>query len=387
MSVINQMLRDLDARKASSLKEQQITGVKAVTARLPGVQVSVAPLMKRPGPWLLIALFTLIVVVGVVAGLLRPDTGAAPAVFATAKPSDQAATTISPSASASAAKTEPGPDPRPVTKPLPGVAATPASPALADTLSGSAAVAGGGDRRTAIPVSPPVMALKAPVPPVPPVPPVTAARVQALEAQVPLKPVMPPISALPSGRVAATTVAPVTVTSAVTGDAMPAMLGATAPAEAPTAASSDARLKLALMLEENAQRPRAIAVLREGLTNEGDDFSVILRTALARMELSERKPEVALDLLRPLVPRGVLGVEGWALIANAAQRVSSHAEAVEAYRQALKTRPRESRWLAGAAISLLASGRREEALQMAQSARSTGALDAEVASYLERIGL
>ena len=77
----------------------------------------------------------------------------------------------------------------------------------------------------------------------------------------------------------------------------------------------------------------------------------------------------------------------WAVRGSAAQRLSQHAEAADAYRAALRLRPGEPRWMLGAAVSLAALGRPAEAAQLAEQARRSGPVSPEVLSYLRQLGV
>ena len=108
---------------------------------------------------------------------------------------------------------------------------------------------------------------------------------------------------------------------------------------------------------------------------------------LARMELAEGRVTQALEMLTRLQPSLGNVADIWAMRGNAAQRLGRHEESVAAYRAALRLRPDEARWMVGAAISLAAQGQIAAATELAEKARSGGALTREIATYLQQLGV
>ena len=107
----------------------------------------------------------------------------------------------------------------------------------------------------------------------------------------------------------------------------------------------------------------------------------------ARMLLAQGQVLPAFDLLVRLeVPLGH-DPDIWALRANAAQRLGRHRECVDAYAQALQSRPGEQRWLLGSAVSLAALGDIAGANEMAARARAIGPVSADVQTYLRQAGV
>jgi len=106
-----------------------------------------------------------------------------------------------------------------------------------------------------------------------------------------------------------------------------------------------------------------------------------------RMLMADGRVSPAFDLLVRL--EGPLGRDPdiWAMRANAAQRLGRHAECVVAYTVALQSRPREQRWILGAAVSLAAMGDMAQATEMAERARAVGPISPEVLTYLRQAGV
>ena len=108
---------------------------------------------------------------------------------------------------------------------------------------------------------------------------------------------------------------------------------------------------------------------------------------LARMELAEGQTRQVLDMLKRLEPALAGQADLWAVRANAAQRLGSHQEAIQAYQTALTLRPGESRWMLGTAVSLAVRGQTAAALELAEKARATGTVSSDVVAYLRQLGV
>jgi Flp pilus assembly protein TadD len=130
----------------------------------------------------------------------------------------------------------------------------------------------------------------------------------------------------------------------------------------------------ALALAERSQPVDATAV-------------AMLAREQVRMDLVFGRADAALAQLRRLEPLVGNQADLWAVRANAAQRLGRHAEAVQAYQRALQLHPGESRWMLGAAVSLAAQGQLDAAARQAESARALGPVSQEVWSYLRQAGV
>ena len=114
---------------------------------------------------------------------------------------------------------------------------------------------------------------------------------------------------------------------------------------------------------------------------------VTLVREYVRMLLADGRVGSAFDLLVRL--EGPLGRDPdiWAMRANAAQRLGLHQACVAAYTVALQSRPREQRWILGAAVSLAAQGELAQASDMAARARAVAPISPEVLTYLRQAGV
>lgn len=147
----------------------------------------------------------------------------------------------------------------------------------------------------------------------------------------------------------------------------------------------------ARVMWQEGSRNNAYATLREALAaaeaSRDPQATRTLALELARLELAGNRAQAALDLLRR---QGVLladDPDALALRGNAQQRLMLHGEAAESYLAALRLRPTEGKWMLGAAISLAADGRTEEAQSWANQARDRGAITPPIAAYLQQLGV
>jgi Flp pilus assembly protein TadD len=118
----------------------------------------------------------------------------------------------------------------------------------------------------------------------------------------------------------------------------------------------------------------------------GAGVSALVRE-LTRMQLADGRPGAAWDVLVRLEPHLRNEADLWAVRGNAAQRLGRHTDSVLAYMAALQLRPAEQRWMLGAAVSLAAAGKTEDAASMVEKARAAGPISTEVQAYLRQMGV
>jgi Flp pilus assembly protein TadD len=157
-------------------------------------------------------------------------------------------------------------------------------------------------------------------------------------------------------------------------------------------------LAQAQSLWNSGSHAAAIELLRQALARvensapanspvTGQSALASLARELARMELADGQVSQALTVLTRLEPQLSQLADVWAMRGNAAQRLGRHTEAAQSYQKALTFKPDEPRWMLGAAVSLAAQGQTAAAAELADKARSMGALRPEVASYLRQLGV
>lgn len=362
MSVINKMLRDLDARRADGAGSGQPR-----QASLSGMHgtASVPSSAQRPvvqfGRWLLLIL--LLLAAGIAAawylglGVFSPPPAPPVAVIeSTAAVPVPAAS--APESVASAATETPA-----------VVAASPVRPETEPPVAAEPTLARKKNRRSEA-ASPEAAAALAPERPQrndrkrPP-----AAPANNL-TPVPDQPASPP-AAQPAGA------------------SSPAVN--TPPQRGQTAARET--LAQAQALWNAGSREAALDLVREavGVLERVQPVDVALLAQLVReqvrMELALGRPGAVLALLSRLEPLLSGQADLWAVRGNAAQRLGRHEESVQAYLSALQLRPGEARWMLGAAVSLAALGKTEAAAQQAEQARALGPISPEVLTYLRQAGV
>jgi Flp pilus assembly protein TadD len=358
VSVINKMLRDLDARRADGAgsehpRQASLSGMQGTVS----VPSSAQGPVGRLGRWLLLAL--LVLAAGIAAawylglGMFSPP------------PPAPAAVVIEPAPAA----------------PVPAASAPePVAPAAAD---------------------PPAVVAELPVrvepePPAAVEPPVERKKKRRAES---------------AGPEAAVTLAPerpekkdrrrtadATASTPVPAPASPPAAqnaGAGAPAVQPQRGQTAARetLAQAQALWNAGSREPALDLVRDAVTvlERVQPVDVALLAQLVReqvrMELALGRPGAVLALLSRLEPLLSGQADLWAVRGNAAQRLGRHEESVQAYLAALQLRPGEARWMLGAAVSLAALGKTAAAAQQAEQARALGPVSPEVLTYLRQAGV
>ncbi len=146
----------------------------------------------------------------------------------------------------------------------------------------------------------------------------------------------------------------------------------------------------ARVLWNEGSRAGALATLREALAlAEARNPAAVapLARELARLEVADNRPQAAVDLLRRVEEALAGDAEAWALRGNAEQRVGLHGDSARSYLAALRMRPAEGRWMLGAAISLAADGKLDEANAWSERARELGAVTPAMEAYLQQLGV
>lgn len=155
--------------------------------------------------------------------------------------------------------------------------------------------------------------------------------------------------------------------------------------------AADETVLAARALWNDGSRSAALITLREALVaaekSRNHRATVALARELAGLEVADNRAQVALDLLRRLEPLLSDDPDAWALRGNAEQRLAMHAEAAGSYLAALRMKPTEGKWMLGAAISLAATGKLEEAQIWVERARERDAVTPMIGAYLQQLGI
>lgn len=144
----------------------------------------------------------------------------------------------------------------------------------------------------------------------------------------------------------------------------------------------DARERLALELIAEGRVTEAEALLRTGLRLA--PTSTRLAQPLGHLLLAQSKPDAALAVLRPATPTLAGHEEYHALLAAAEQRTGAHGLAITRYRGLLKEQPLNGSWLVALAISLLAVDERADAAATFSRALDDRALPEPLRAYATR---
>ena len=155
--------------------------------------------------------------------------------------------------------------------------------------------------------------------------------------------------------------------------------------------AADETVSTARAMWNDGSRIAAVATIREALVAAeagGNSRAIaVLARELARLHVADNSAQAALDLLNRFESLFAQDADALALRGNAEQRLSKHAEAAATYLAALRMRPTEGKWMLGAAISLAAIGKTEEAEVWVEKARERQAVTPTIAAYLQQLGL
>ncbi|MBI5107527.1 MAG: tetratricopeptide repeat protein [Rhodocyclales bacterium] len=143
-----------------------------------------------------------------------------------------------------------------------------------------------------------------------------------------------------------------------------------------------ARQGLAAQLIDARHYDDAEDVLRKGTEMASTRLSSTL--ALARLKVERNQVAAALELLQKNAVAGESSAEFQGFTGALLNRAGRSAEAVERYRQAARLSPGEGRWWAGLGISLDASGKPSEAREAYLRARQSPDLPPDLASHVDQ---
>ena len=145
-----------------------------------------------------------------------------------------------------------------------------------------------------------------------------------------------------------------------------------------------ARQTLVALLLESKRRDEAAAKLREGLTL--DPSQVGLAMILARIQVDNEKGETrpALETLQRSLPYAVERADYQAFLAALLQREGRHQEAIEHYGLAVRKTPQNGVWWMGLGISLQAENRLPEARDAFTRAKASNTLSAPLLAFVDQ---
>jgi len=148
------------------------------------------------------------------------------------------------------------------------------------------------------------------------------------------------------------------------------------------ASHANARQTLVAVLVEQKRLDEAQALLQEGLTQNPAQPALAIN--LARIQVERGDIKAADDTLRRSSASAANYADYRAFHAGVLQRLGDHAAASREYQAALRLSPQSNVWWMGLGISLEAEGKTQEARTAFQRARAGGGLSAELDRFVEQ---
>ena len=147
-----------------------------------------------------------------------------------------------------------------------------------------------------------------------------------------------------------------------------------------------ARQALAVEWIGHGRTDDAERLLREGLAQNAHQPALAI--VLARVQTDRHDLRGGIDTLRAALGAGGAAsaeqAEARALLATLLQGAGQHREAIDAFGAALRQAPQNGPWWVGMGLSLAAEGRAEGASEAFDRARATGNLSPELLAYVEQ---
>lgn len=143
-----------------------------------------------------------------------------------------------------------------------------------------------------------------------------------------------------------------------------------------------ARQLLFKVLVEAGQTDEAIELLRIGLHGQPGQLGWAMN--LARLQLERRDLGGAWETLDRSLPAAARNADYQGFAAHVLQRLGRNKEAVDYFQAAARLAPSEGRWWLGLGLTLEADGHAAEAREAFARAKSSGTLNAELATLVEQ---
>ncbi len=142
-----------------------------------------------------------------------------------------------------------------------------------------------------------------------------------------------------------------------------------------------ARQTLVGLLLDARRHDEALRRLREGLQADGSQTGLAMILARLQVDRGELKP--AIETLQRSLPHALDRADYQAFLAALLQRDSRHKEAVEHYSQAVRRAPQNGLWWMGLGISLQADNRVNDAIEAFGRAKASDGLSAELKAFVD----
>ncbi|MES2048533.1 MAG: tetratricopeptide repeat protein [Pseudomonadota bacterium] len=143
-----------------------------------------------------------------------------------------------------------------------------------------------------------------------------------------------------------------------------------------------ARQTLITLLLETKRHDDAMRWLQQWLSADRNLPGMAM--ILARLQVEKGLIPAAVETLQRSLPHAQDKPDFLAFMAALQQRQSHHKEAADLYREALKRMPQHAVWSMGLAISLQAEGRNQEALDAYRQAKGGNGLSPELLAFVEQ---
>lgn len=145
--------------------------------------------------------------------------------------------------------------------------------------------------------------------------------------------------------------------------------------------SASRQVLVRLLLE--ARRPdEAVQVLQEGLLGQPEQVGWAM--TLARLQIDRGDLAGAWQTLHHSLPAAENNADYHGVTAHVLQRLGRHKEAAEHYRVATRVAPGDGRWWLGLALALEVEGRSAEARDALHMAKAAGTLSAELTGWVDQ---
>ena len=139
---------------------------------------------------------------------------------------------------------------------------------------------------------------------------------------------------------------------------------------------------LANLLVRTQRLDEALAVLSEGM--ELYPYQIEFVHLYARILAEKGLNEPALQALERISPDAARNPDYYALRATLNQQLGRHALAVRIYQDILRVKPEKGRWWMGLAISLHSTGQYQNAIKAYQNALASGNLDYRMQTFVQQ---
>lgn len=148
------------------------------------------------------------------------------------------------------------------------------------------------------------------------------------------------------------------------------------------AGHEQARQTMVSLLLENKRNADAERVLQEGLQDKPQQSGFAM--LLARLQVERNAVPLALETLQRTLPYAGTQPDYLSFVAALLQRVNRHKEAIDYYQKALQLKPQNGVWLMGLGISLRAEQRNDDAREAFKRALDSNTLNADLQAYVKQ---